>query len=184
MNENPLSSRLRSLGARIGSGVYLGRDVHVEEYFAPLLTIGDAVTISQGVTILLHDSSLNNVAGAPIVLGEVIVRANAYIGANCTIMCGVEIGEGSLVGAGALVTSDVPSGSVAYGVPASVVGTVEEVVARANGEHESAALRFTVPARPWRERSEEEHQALHRHIDDLIASLRESRSTDLDTGAP
>ncbi|MCW2943497.1 MAG: acyltransferase family protein [Actinoallomurus sp.] len=44
----------------------------------------------------------------------------AKVGSGSTILAGVVIGEHALVGAGAVVTSDVPAGATAYGVPARV----------------------------------------------------------------
>ena len=49
-------------------------------------------------------------------------QLGAKIGSGATILAGVTIGENALVGAGSVVTSDVPPGAVAYGVPARVRG--------------------------------------------------------------
>lgn len=177
MNRDPRLDRLVEQGARIGEQVYLGVDVYIEDWFAPLLTIEDGVVVSQGVTLLLHDSALNNVAGAPLLLGEVILRESCYLGANVTVLCGVEVGAGALVGASSLVTRDVPAASVAYGSPARVVGTVEEFADAQLRERPSAARRALVEAPPWRERTEDSHDELHRRIDGIIASMIEGDRT-------
>lgn len=147
---DPRLVELRELGARIGDDVYVGPEVYVEKDFAELLTIEDGVILSQGVTILLHDSSLNNVVGAPIRFGPVVLREGCYIGANATVMCGVEVGAGALVGACALLNGDVPAGMVAYGQPARVTGTVEEVARRQADD--GSGRYFYVPAPRWRDR--------------------------------
>lgn len=62
-------------------------------------------------------------------LERTLVRRNASIGSNATILPGVTIGEGAMVGAGAVVTGDVPDGAVVAGVPARIVGWIEQFVA-------------------------------------------------------
>lgn len=48
------------------------------------------------------------------------IGKGCWIGANCTITDGVNIGEGVIIGAGSVVTKDIPSFSIAFGVPARV----------------------------------------------------------------
>lgn len=175
MQDDPRVERLRNLGSSIADDVYFGPDVYVEEWFAPLLTVESGVVISQGVTILLHDSSLNNVAGEDVLIGEVILGRNCYLGANSTLLCGVEVGAGALVGACSLVREDVPAGCVAYGTPARVMGTVESLRSTYRDRRPSVARTSFVPAAPWRDRTGTEHAELHRRIDDEIRRLRDER---------
>ena len=153
---DPRIERLRDLGADIAEAVYFGPDVYIEHWFAPLLTIESGAVLSQGVTVLLHDSSLNNVAGDDILLGKVTLRENCYLGANTTVLCDVEVGAGSLVGANSLLTRDIPENCVAFGSPARVVGSVTEFRDR-TGKHGTART-AAVSAKPWRHRSSEEHE--------------------------
>jgi serine acetyltransferase len=136
--------------------------------------IEDGVVVSHGTIVLLHDSSLNNVAGEPLKFGSVVLRRGAYIGARSTLLCGVEVGEGALVGACALVTDDVPAGTVAVGQPARTIGTVAESVRRARERGDAGGRWFHVPVPPWRERTEEGYPAFERalldHIDRHIAA--------------
>jgi acetyltransferase-like isoleucine patch superfamily enzyme len=53
------------------------------------------------------------------------VGRNCWIGAKVTIMDGVTIGDHCVIAAGAVVTRDVPPDSVAAGVPAKVIRTLE-----------------------------------------------------------
>lgn len=57
---------------------------------------------------------------------KTVVKRGASIGANATIVCGNTLGQYSLVAAGAVVTEDVPDFALVAGVPARVVGRVDE----------------------------------------------------------
>lgn len=169
--EDPRLTRLRELGATIGHGIYLGPEVYFEYDFAELLTIEDGVVLSQGCTVLLHDSSLNNLVGSPIRFGEVTFAEGAYVGADSLVMCGVRVGRGALVGAASLVRADVPDGAVAYGSPAKVHTSVDELASR------TAALPaddrwFSVTARGWRDRDETEDLQL---LDDIATEFTARR---------
>jgi len=52
---------------------------------------------------------------------DVVIEEDVWCGANVTILKGVTIGRGSIIAAGAVVTKDIPSYSVAGGVPAKVI---------------------------------------------------------------
>ena len=170
--EDPRLTELRSLGATIGEDVYVGPDVYIERDFAPLLRIDDQVVLSQGVVILLHDSSLNNLVGAPIRFGEVHLGRRSYLGANSLIMCGVSIGEGALVGAASMVNADVAPGTVVYGQPARPAGTVEEVLARQRTEAKERRS-FFVEAQPWRLRTPDDDERLDQ---DIRRAMQDHRS--------
>ena len=174
-SEDPRLTELRSLGARIGTGIYLGPEVYFEKDFAELLTIEDDVVLSQGATVLLHDSSLNNLVGAPIRFGAVTLRRRCYIGANSLVMGGVTVGAGALVGAAALVNVDVPDGAVVYGVPARVTGTVAELVERSAADERSDRF-FSVDGAAWRDRSLADDATLGEDIAAAFAEWRAHRS--------
>jgi acetyltransferase-like isoleucine patch superfamily enzyme len=55
---------------------------------------------------------------APIVIGD-----DVWLGSKSVVLKGVSIGRGAVVGAGAVVTRSLPSGAVAVGVPARVIGS-------------------------------------------------------------
>lgn len=57
---------------------------------------------------------------------KTLIREGASIGANATIVCGHIIGKYAMVAAGAVVTKDVPDYVLVAGVPAKVVGRVDE----------------------------------------------------------
>lgn len=82
------------------------------------------ITHDGGIKVL---NSLNYFDGermdnmAPITIGN-----NVYIGMGAYIMPGVSIGDNTIIGACAVVTHDIPSNSVAVGIPAKVIKTIDE----------------------------------------------------------
>lgn len=86
----------------IGPGVVLacaGHPIHPEQRCSSALETSEPITIEDGV----------------------------WIGANSTVCGGVTIGEGSVIGAGSVVTSDIPKGVIAAGVPCKVLREITEV---------------------------------------------------------
>ena len=56
---------------------------------------------------------------APVKIGD-----NVWIGYRAMVLKGVTIGDNAVIAAGAIVTKDVPSNSVAAGVPARIIKTI------------------------------------------------------------
>lgn len=56
----------------------------------------------------------------PKVREQIIIGHDVWIGARSIILPGVHIGDYSVIAAGSVVTSDIPSGVLAAGVPAKV----------------------------------------------------------------
>lgn len=89
------------------------------------VTIGNHVNLAQGITVtaLNHnfaDSSLpidqQGVGTKPVTIAD-----DVWIGANAVILPGVNIGNHCVVAAGAVVSHDIPSHSLAAGVPAHII---------------------------------------------------------------
>jgi len=108
-------------GCRIGDSA----KVHCNCYVAQFTEIGDHAFLAPGVTIA-NDLYPGDPGSAAVMSGPSI-GAGAQIGVNVTILPFVRIGAGALVGAGATVTRDVPDRCVAYGNPAVVHGSVDEL---------------------------------------------------------
>ena len=108
----------------IGKNVFLNTSCHFQDQGG--ITIGDGALIGHNVVLatLNHNEDLerrNETIPAPIVIGK-----NVWIGANATITPGVTIGDGAIIAAGAVVTKDVPSMTVAGGVPARIIRAVRK----------------------------------------------------------
>ena len=84
------------------------------------ITIGDKVQTAIGLTIVSgsHDIATYEPTSKE---QQVTLEGENWIGANVTIIGGVTIGKGSIIAAGALVTNDIPSYTIAAGVPAKVL---------------------------------------------------------------
>jgi acetyltransferase-like isoleucine patch superfamily enzyme len=108
-------------GCRIGNGV----KIHCHVYVAQFTIIEDGVFLAPGVKVA-NDYHPGCPDSKECMRGPTLKRG-CRIGVNVTILPYVTIGEGTLVGSGAVVARDLPAGVVAYGNPARVHGTLEEI---------------------------------------------------------
>ena len=121
----------RNKGARIGEGgeIYSSASLGSEPY---LVKIGNNVRINSGVLFITHDGGvwvLRNLKEEykdidlikPIIIGN-----NVHIGTNAIIMPGVTIGNNCVIGCGAIVTKNIPDNSIAVGVPARVIESIQD----------------------------------------------------------
>lgn len=53
------------------------------------------------------------------------IGQDVWLGSSAIVLGGLTVGDGAVVGAGAVVTKDIPSYSIAVGVPAKVIGKRE-----------------------------------------------------------
>jgi len=88
------------------------------------VSIGSHVNLAQGVVV----TALNHSFGDPslrideqgVTTSPVVIEDDVWIGANAVVLPGVTIGSHSVIAAGAVVTRDIPAGSLAAGVPATI----------------------------------------------------------------
>ena len=124
-------NHLRSSGAKIGERVIVfdPRNTVIDETRPFMITIGNDVQITSGVTILTHgyDWSVSKGLYGTVLgsCGEVVIGNNCFIGMNSTILKGVHIGDNCIIGANSLVNHDVESGWVVAGNPAKKIMDVE-----------------------------------------------------------
>lgn len=112
-------------GMKLGKNSDFGDNCMVDQTFCWLIEIGDNVTISNNVSFIAHDASLQYVIGYTK-LGRIIIEDNCFIGARSIILPNVKIGKGSIVGAGSLVNKNIPAGEVWAGNPARKIMDVTE----------------------------------------------------------
>lgn len=127
-------------GARIGKHCSLGQNVNI----ANNVIIGNDVKIQNNVSVYEGVEIEDGVFCGPSCVftndltprarypkgrenyKKTLVKEGASIGANATIVCGHTIGKCAMVAAGAVVTKDVPDYALVAGVPAKVIGKVDE----------------------------------------------------------
>jgi maltose O-acetyltransferase len=104
----------------IGAGTFVNFDCIMVDV-API-RIGEDCQIATRVQLLTATHPLEPgprrkgwESGEPITIGD-----NVWLGGGVIVCPGVTIGDDTVVGAGAVVTSDLPSGVLAVGVPARV----------------------------------------------------------------
>lgn len=90
------------------------------------ITIGDDVLIGHNVVIATLNHSMNPEQRGDMVPSPVHIGNKVWIGSNSTILPGVTIGEGAVIAAGAVVTKDVAPRTVAGGVPARPIKTLQQ----------------------------------------------------------
>lgn len=122
---------LRTRGVKIGEKCVIHRDVvfSSEPY---LITIGDHARIADGVKFCTHDGGMgvlrvckDDMKNADK-FGRICIGNNVHLGWNTIVMPGVTIGDNCVIGCGSIVTKDIPANTVACGVPAKPIKTIEE----------------------------------------------------------
>jgi len=115
------NSSVIDYGCRIGMRV----KIHCHVYVAQFTVLEDDVFLAPGVKIA-NDYHPGCPDSKECMRGPVLKRG-CRIGVNVTLLPYVTVGAGTLVGSGSVVTKDLPPGVVAYGNPARVHGTLEEM---------------------------------------------------------
>ena len=130
-------------GTRIGTFVEIQKNANVgcnckvssHSFVCEGVTIEDGVFVGHGV-MFTNDPYPRavNPGGGLLADGDwevvpTLVKRHAAIGSNATILPGLTIGEGAQVGAGAVVTKDVPDHAIVAGVPARIIGRVQDAPA-------------------------------------------------------
>lgn len=124
---------LRSQGAHIGNKTRLICKIDAFGSEPYMVTIGENCLISADVCFFTHDGGVKVLSDLGCFNGErmdimapIKVGDNVYIGTGAYILPGVTIGNNVVIGAASVVTRDIPDNSVAVGIPARVIRTVDE----------------------------------------------------------
>lgn len=108
----------------LGPGSFVGH--HSTLAARSRVEVGSGTYLAELVSVRDHDHAV----GAPPSRGEMTVApvsigSDAWLGAKVTVLRGATIGDGTVVGANAVVSGAVPARSVAVGIPARVIRTLE-----------------------------------------------------------
>ena len=111
----------------IGNNCNIGEHAHISAINR--IEIGDGLLTGRYVYIgdnshgglSWEEASTPPIKRALASKGPVIIGNNVWIGDKCTILSGVTIGDNAIIGANSVVTHDIPSNSVAAGMPAKII---------------------------------------------------------------
>lgn len=127
--KNP-SLYAKKIGVNIKGRIFLyGANIGMFGSEPWLITLGDNVHITGNCQFINHD-------GAVLILRHkipdleltfpIVVGSNVFIGFDTKILPGVTIGDNVIIGAGSVVNKDIPSNTVAAGVPCRVIKPLNE----------------------------------------------------------
>jgi acetyltransferase-like isoleucine patch superfamily enzyme len=140
----PGTQIVNSANVHIGKGCLLKESVYIRAGTEGKIVIGDRAAINGfcrffghgsveigedtqiGPCCLITTTDHDYRGNLETTFKPVVIGKGVWIGANVTILPGVEIGDNSVIGAGAVVTKSIPPRSIAVGVPARVVRTIDE----------------------------------------------------------
>lgn len=120
----------QKMGVSMGKNCRIFGDVSFgsEPY---LVSLGDNVKITYGCLFITHDGGVEVLRNLGMlenaeVFGRIIIGNNVFVGNRCIFLPNVTVGDNVVIGTGSIVTKDIPSNSIAAGVPCRVIKTLEE----------------------------------------------------------
>ena len=133
------------------SSLKIGYWFHIGSYAmvntAMPVTIGNEVGLGRFTNLYTHGAYLSMAEGFPVTFGPITLGNRVWL-PSATVNPGVTIGDDVVVGVGSLVMHDIPSNSLAVGVPAKVVKEhypvrppVEEVIGRIRPQFDAWGVR-------------------------------------------
>ena len=110
----------------IGEGSYMGRYCLIDAAQGKKVIIGRNCALSHFIAIYTENRVSNQdfSVSTDIEQGDVTIGDYCWIGYGVFIKQGVTIGKNCVIGAHAVVINDIPDYSIAVGVPAKVVKTI------------------------------------------------------------
>lgn len=135
-----------------GGSITIGSDTHIQPrcqfsaYKGPI-SIGREVQIAPNCAFYPYSHGFapdHPIIRQPLqTKGGIIIEDDAWLGFGVIVLDGVTIGKGAVIGAGAVVTRDVPSGSVAVGIPARVIRMRVDIPLNSDTERTSGIVNET-----------------------------------------
>ncbi len=108
---------------RLGKNVFINSGCQIQDQGG--ITIGDGTLVGPKTVIATLNHHMDPKKRANLFPKPVTIGKNVWIGANVTILPGVTIGDGAVLAAGAVVNKNVEANTVAGGVPAKMIKTIE-----------------------------------------------------------
>jgi maltose O-acetyltransferase len=119
-------TQMRRRGLRADPPIRVGLRTFIDANYAWAISIGANTILANDVRIIAHDAAIKRITGYTEVR-SVVIGKRCYVGAGTLILPGAAIGDDVIIGAGAVVRGEIPSGSVAVGAPARVIGVAVEL---------------------------------------------------------
>jgi len=106
----------------IGDRTWIGPGCRFYSTFGATIKIGADCDIGPEVSFITgsHDFGSSMRRAGQGYARDIIIGDGTWIGARVTVLCDVTIGAGSFVAAGGVVNTNLPSNSLAAGIPAKV----------------------------------------------------------------
>lgn len=131
-------ARLEKEGERVIPSIEIGDNCTIGQYnhitSVNKIIIGD--NLLTGKFVLISDNShgkgcfdemkIHPSKRAVVSKGEIVIGNNVWLGDKVSVLAGVHIGNGCIIGANSVVTHDIPPYSIAAGIPAKILKTIEE----------------------------------------------------------
>lgn len=116
----------------IGNNTCIGAECHITAINK--IVFGNGVLLGKKITVTDNSHgacTADELDIAPskrrlVSKGPVIIEDNVWIGDKATILPGVRIGRGAIIAANAVITTDVPEGCIAGGIPAKIIKVMQE----------------------------------------------------------
>jgi len=124
----------RSIGVKIGKNCNIRTRSWGREPY--LISIGDHVHITRGVSFATHDGGVwvfREEIPDFDVFGSIKIDDNTYIGQDTKILPGVSIGKNCVIGSCSVVTKKIPDNTVAAGNPARFISSTDEYKEKMSG---------------------------------------------------
>jgi acetyltransferase-like isoleucine patch superfamily enzyme len=116
----------------VGDLAFVGDEVFVN--VCRPVVIGREVFLTMRSLIVTHNIGHSLLEGFENRFAPVVVEDRAQVGLGAVVYAGCRIGAEAIVASGSYVTSDVPAGAFAIGVPAKVTGKSSHALSRARQE--------------------------------------------------
>ena len=140
--------KLKVMGYKnIHPTVVMERNLNLDRVDPKGITIKSGCLIASGTSILCHEHVYRDPNNFDLpLLKPVVIGKRTFVGVGATILPGVTIGNDCIIGAGSVVSKDIPSGSLAVGVPAKVIRSNLKM-------NQKAILIESDTARPYKEQN-------------------------------
>lgn len=139
---------LRRQGVQIGKNTIIQspKTSEIDITRPSLVTIGENCFFNNYFELLTHDwvSQVFIHSGRNVVNSSerVIIGNNVSCGRHVLILKGVTIGDNVFIGANSIVTKSIPSNTIAIGIPARVIMTLDEYYNKCQKESEQRAFDY------------------------------------------